>query len=140
MTTEERRIAIKEIRAAKKEEYGHDLHKYTWKQILCGILAGGGIATYVALKATEPIVNIEALPLEGYTQEASLWIKQVFLPKLRDFPQLWKAIKANNGLEHFVAILTSLIAGTGIWQTALKGKLKKQRDAETREEIKGLGR
>ena len=125
MTASERKIAIKEIRSAKKVEYGRDLHYYTFKQILCAVLAGGGIASYIALKATEPIVNIEALPFTGYVQEASEWVRTVFIPKLRDFPELWEAIKGNNGLEHLTAGLTALIAGTGIWQTHKKATLKK---------------
>ena len=140
MNAAERKIAIKEIKSAKKDEYGSELHKYTFKQILCAVLAGSGIATYIALKATEPIVNIEALPLDGYVQEASEWVRTVFVPKLRNFPELWEAIKGNNGLEHLVASVTALITGTCFWQAHKKATLKKQRDAETREEIKGLGR
>lgn len=140
MTAAERRIAIKEIRRNKKLEYGPDMHKYTFKQILCAVLAGGGVAAYVALKATEPIVNLEALPMNGYVQEAVEWVKTVFIPKLRNFPELWEAIKGNNGLEHLTAGVTALVAGTGLWQSHKKAELRRQRDAEAREEIKGLGR
>ena len=140
MTRAERRIAIKEIRAAKKLEYGHELHVYTFKQILFGVLTGAGIASYIALKATEDIVNLEALPLNGYIQEASIWVKNVFLPRLRNFPELWNAIKGNNGLEHLVAALTAAVAGVEVWQTAKKIQLKNERDHEIRSEIKGLGR
>ena len=140
MTTEERRIAIKEIKEAKNLEYNSDIHKYTFKQILCGVLTGAGIASYIALKATENIVNIEALPFNGYFQEASDWIQTVFIPKLRDFPELWQAIKGNNGLEHLTAGLTAVIAATGLWQSHKKAQLKQQKSTEIRTEIKGLGR
>ncbi len=140
MTSKERKIAIKEIRSAKKMEYGPEIRKYTFKEILCGVLAGAGIAAYIAQKSTENIANIEALPLNGYVEEASIWIKNVFLPKLRNFPELWQAVKGNNVLEHFTAGLTALLAGTGLWQRHKKMKLKNEKAEETRKEISGLGR
>ncbi len=138
MTAAERRIAIKEKKEMINEEYNPELHKYTFKQILCAVLVGGGIAAYVAMKATEPVVNVEALPLQGYIQEAEHWVREVFIPKLRDLPALWEAIKGNNWLEHLIAAVTATIAGTGIWQSHKKHLLKREKNAEIREQIRGL--
>ncbi len=138
MTAAERRIAIKEKKEIINEEYNPELHKYTFKQILCAVLVGTGIATYVAMKATEPIVNVEALSMQGYIQEAEHWVREVFIPKLRDLPALWEAIKANNWLEHLTAAVTGIIAATGLWQGHKKGKLKQERNAEIREAVRGL--
>ena len=140
MTASERRIAIKQIKAANKDVYGPEKRNYTWKQIISGILAGGGLAAYIALKATEPIENIKALPINGYVQESSHWINEVFIPKLRNFPELWEAIKGNNWLEHFTAGITGLLAGASIWQGYKKAQVKREERAANKEAIKDLGR
>lgn len=139
MTYEERKEAIKVIKKTKKLEYASDLHKYTFREILCGILTGAGIAAYISLKATENIVNIESLPINGYLEEAGFWVREELLPKLRNFPELWETIKGNNGLEHFVAGLTSLLAATGIWQMIKKHNVKEEKRKATNEAIRSVG-
>ncbi len=142
MNLDERKEAIKEIEKIKKLEYksGVKSHHYTAKEVVMAILVGGSLASYIVQKGVEPIANLEALPSNGYLEESWIWIKQVFLPKLRSFPELWNAIKPNNSLEGFTAATTALFAGAGMWFHHKKALLKKQLDKEQSEEIKGLGR
>lgn len=140
MTFEERKNAITEIKQLKKFENQETLSHYTSKQIWCGIFAGLGVASYIVLKSTEPIANIEALPIEGYIQETSIWVRNELLPKLRNFPELLETLKINNGLEAFTASITALLAGTSAWQIHKRASLKRKMSREVSEEIKALGR
>ena len=97
------------------------------------------LATYIAAKSVEPIVNIENLPFHGYFQEFYHWVIERLFPSMRSFPELGETLAANNAQEWLLALTTHLFAGFSTWKMLKKRKEKSAMNKEINEAVKSLG-
>ncbi len=133
--------AAKNIKKVIRSDYRGEIAKYSVAEIVCAILVGAGVTTYLGLKGIEPIAtegigNVTNLPgLGAFLQEARAFVQEKVIPNIKNLPELWNAIKSENIMEHVTVAATALIAGAGAWYNHKRAEAIRDRNDEIKEEL-----